>query len=598
MKTLISLEKKILLAVMLSVLVACVSNHDMKENQEMSSNVSIKGQSEEIVENEIKKESHHELLNAAVLGETTADFDASVQIASVPESLSSRKIKTARMNIIGGMPSPMSIRQIAVTDRVINYYQDHEREKYASIDQSSVKQAAINPVSTFSIDVDTGSYTNIRRMLTQGALPPKNAVRIEEMINYFDYGYDAPNEKSAPFSIHTELALSPWSKDHALLRIGLKGYEPAKQDRPASNLVFLLDVSGSMNSPDKLPLLKKSLILLSKQLDSSDKVAIVVYAGASGVVLEPTDGNQTFEIEQALENLSAGGSTNGQAGIQLAYQLAKKCYDSAGINRVILATDGDFNVGTRDVDALKELIERKKEEGISLTTLGFGTGNYNDHLMEQLADVGNGNYAYIDTFKEARKVLVEELTATLMTIAKDVKIQVEFNPRIVKEYRLIGYENRALAREDFNNDKVDAGEVGAGHTVTALYEIVLQDSKGKRIAPLRYQNERSSEANNNDKISNELAFIKFRYKGLNSSKSKLISRAINRTKRIASFEKASEDFRFSATVAHFGESLRDSKYVANMDYETMIQHALNSKGSDPFGYRSEFVQMIRLASNL
>ena len=597
MKTLISLEKKILLAVMLSVLVACVSNHDVKESQKIT-NVPIKSQSEEIVEKKIKKESHHELFNAVVINETESDFDASVQIASAPESLSNRQIKTAKMKVIGGMPSPMSVRHIAATDRVTNYYQDHEREKYASIDQNSVKQASINPVSTFSIDVDTGSYTNIRRMLTQGALPPKNAVRIEEMINYFDYGYDAPNEKSVPFSIHTELALSPWSKDHALLRIGLKGYEPAKQDRPASNLVFLLDVSGSMNSPDKLPLLKKSLILLSKQLDSNDKVAIVVYAGASGVVLEPTDGNQTFEIEQALENLSAGGSTNGQAGIQLAYQLAKKCYDPAGINRVILATDGDFNVGTRDVDALKELIERKREEGISLTTLGFGTGNYNDHLMEQLADVGNGNYAYIDTFKEARKVLVEELTATLMTIAKDVKIQVEFNPRIVKEYRLIGYENRALAREDFNNDKVDAGEVGAGHTVTALYEIVLQDSKGKRIDPLRYQNEGSPEVNNNDRISNELAFVKFRYKALNSSKSKLISRAIKRTKPIESFENASEDFRFSATVAHFGESLRHSKYVANMDYETMIQHALNSKGSDPFGYRSEFVQLIRLASNL
>jgi Ca-activated chloride channel family protein len=420
------------------------------------------------------------------------------------------------------------------------------------------------------------------------------------MINYFDYAYEAPDINEAPFSIQTELAMSPWSKDHALLRVGLKGYEPIQEQRPASNLVFLLDVSGSMNSPDKLPLLKKSLLLLSKQLKANDKVSIVVYAGASGVVLEPTEGNQTLKIEQALENLSAGGSTNGQAGIQLAYQLAHKSYDPSGINRIILATDGDFNVGTSDLDSLKKLIEQKREEGISLSVLGFGTGNYNDQLMEQLADVGNGNYAYIDGLNEARKVLVEELPSTLMTIAKDVKIQVEFNPDMVKEYRLLGYENRGLAREDFNNDKVDAGEIGAGHTVTALYELVLKSSEGQRVDPLRYQDESKTNAKTKltDQATNELAFIKFRYKALNETKSKLIARPIIMPQQIIAFEYATEDFRFSATVAEFGEVLRQSKYVSVLDYNTMIEHALNAKGSDPFGYRSEFIQLLRLASNL
>ena len=481
------------------------------------------------------------------------------------------------------------------------YYQETGRENYAAISQSAVKQVSSDPVSTFSIDVDTGSYTNIRRMLNQGYLPPVDAVRVEEMINYFDYAYQVPNSQSEPFSIKTELAQSPWSSDHVLLQVALKGYELIEEDRPAANLVFLLDVSGSMNSPQKLPLLKKSLILLSKQLDSQDKVSIVVYAGASGVVLEPTSGNQTLEIEQALEKLTAGGSTNGQSGIQLAYQLAKKEYVAGGINRVILATDGDFNVGTSDVESLKKLIELKRKEGIALTTLGFGTGNYNDELMEQLADVGNGNYAYIDNLKEARKVLVEELSSTLLTIAQDVKIQIEFNPDVVKEYRLLGYENRALKREDFNNDKVDAGDIGAGHAVTALYELVLQTNATSRIDPLRYQqtaNKDKTIAHNSDSVSAELAFIKFRYKELNATKSQLIARPIHNPEQVNAFDKASIDFRFAATVAEFGEGLRQSKYIETVDYNSMIKHALQAKGSDPFGYRSEFIQLLRLASNL
>ena len=476
------------------------------------------------------------------------------------------------------------------------YYQDDGRENYAEFDQNSVMLVSTDPVSTFSIDVDTGSYTNVRRMITQGSLPPVDAVRIEEMVNYFDYQYDTPLSQTQPFNFQTELAESPWSDQHVLLKIGLKGFQPEAKMRPSANLVFLLDVSGSMNSPDKLPLLKKSLLLLSKQLSAKDKVSIVVYAGASGVVLEPTEGNQSLEIETALAKLSAGGSTNGKAGIQLAYQLAEKAYIKGGINRILLATDGDFNVGTRNVEALKELIEKKREAGISLTTLGFGTGNYNDHLMEQLADTGNGHYAYIDTLKEARKVLVEELNSTLLTIAKDVKIQIEFNPAHVSEYRLVGYENRVLDREDFNNDKVDAGEIGAGHSVTAIYELALNNSEANRVDALRYKNLAAKDDKTN--FSKELAFIKFRYKAPDQTVSQLIKTAIKRPAKINTFDKASQDFRFASTVAHFGEVLKHSKYIGSVEYDTLINHALSSKGDDPFGYRSEFIQLVRLAANL
>lgn len=470
---------------------------------------------------------------------------------------------------------------------------NESRENYASLAQSDIKLAKVDPVSTFSIDVDTGSYTNIRRMLNQGVLPPANAVRVEEMINYFNYHYPAPSSFDQPFNIHTELAQSPWSENHVLLKVGLKAYDVRQADRKSANLVFLLDVSGSMNSPRKLPLLKRSLTLLSKQLNEKDSVSIVVYAGASGVVLEPTKGNDTFKIEAALDKLSAGGSTNGRSGIELAYQLAKQNFIRDGINRVLLATDGDFNVGMSDVDSLKSLIESKRKDGITLTTLGFGTGNYNDHLMEQLANVGNGNYAYIDSFSEARKVLVEELNSTLMTIAKDVKVQIEFNPEVVKQYRLIGYENRALAREDFNNDRVDAGEVGAGHTVTALYELVLQSSSYSDVDPLRYQ---PSETNAVGKLE-ELAFVKCRYKSPTGSKSKLMAFPIAKPDSIINFSQASEAFMFSATVAHFGEVLRQSKYI-DADYKAIINNAIKSKGIDKNGYRSEFIQLVQLASDL
>jgi Ca-activated chloride channel family protein len=339
-----------------------------------------------------------------------------------------------------------------------------DREEYAHLVDNGIKLAAENPVSTFSIDVDTGSYSNVRRMLTHGQIPRQDAVRTEEMVNYFSYDYPVPEDKKTPFSIHTEMTATPWNPDTKLLHVGIKGYDVAKDQLPPSNLVFLVDVSGSMNSADKLGLLKSSLTLLSKQLSHEDRISIAVYAGAAGAVLPPTAGDQTATIQAALDALSAGGSTNGGAGIRLAYNLAEQGFIKNGINRVIIATDGDFNVGTVNFEALKDLVEEKRKTGISLTTLGFGSGNYNDHLMEQLADVGNGNYAYIDTLHEAQKVLVDEISSTLNTIAKDVKIQIEFNPDVVAEYRLIGYENRLLNREDFNNDKIDAGEIGAGHT--------------------------------------------------------------------------------------------------------------------------------------
>lgn len=392
------------------------------------------------------------------------------------------------------------------------------RENYVHFDDNHIKLVSEHPVSTFSIDVDTGSYANVRRLLNSGRLPRKDAVRVEEMINYFSYNYPLPENKRTPFRVTTEIAPAPWNKNKHLLHIGIKGYNVAASKLPPANLVFLVDVSGSMRSANKLDLLKSSLKLLSKRMNKRDRISLVVYAGASGVVLQPTAGNKTATIVSALDSLTAGGRTNGAAGIHLAYAMAQQAYIKGGINRVILATDGDFNVGTVNFEALKNLIEEKRKSGITLTTLGFGTGNYNDHLMEQIADAGNGNYAYIDTLNEANKVLVSEMASTLFTIAKDVKIQIEFNPDVVKEYRLIGYENRMLRREDFNNDKVDAGDIGAGHTVTALYEIKLSGGRSNAIDPLRYGSTKKQGSHNGD----ELAFLKLRYKAPGGRKSELI----------------------------------------------------------------------------
>ncbi len=479
--------------------------------------------------------------------------------------------------------------------------QEPNTEKYQVIDAPSIISVAKEATSTFSIDVDTGAYSNVRRFLNTGTLPPANAVRIEEMLNYFTYDYETPANTDTPFSINTEVAVAPWNKQLRLLHIGLKGYEIDKEQRPAANLVFLLDVSGSMNKPNKLGLLKSSIKMMTKNLNDTDKVSIVVYAGASGIVLEPTAGNDYRTIAKALDSLSAGGSTNGQAGIEQAYAMAEKNLDPEGINRVILATDGDFNVGISNIEQLKSLIEKKRESGIALSTLGFGTGNYNDHLMEQLADTGNGAYAYIDTLKEAQKVLSEELTATLMTIAKDVKIQIEFNPAVVSEYRLIGYVNRTLANEDFNNDKVDAGEIGAGHTVTALYEIALHDEGGGRNSPIRYGNTSGKRADNKSADTqklNEIAELRLRYKQPKEGTSQLISKVITTDNMIDALADTSDNYRFSAAIAGFGQLLGNDKYLNDFNYADASRIANSAKGNDPFGYRSEFIQLVKLADSL
>jgi len=467
-----------------------------------------------------------------------------------------------------------------------------DRENYAAFEDNPIRRVAEHPVSTFSIDVDTGSYSNVRRMLREGRLPPEDAVRVEEMINYFSYAYPAPNSTEAPFSVHVEQAATPWNPRTRLVQVGIQGYRPDPKSIPAANLVFLVDVSGSMSAPDKLPLLKNALKMLVRQLDSDDRIAMVAYAGATGVVLDSTPGDQNATIIAALDRLSAGGRTNGAAGIELAYAQAAQGFIEGGINRVILATDGDFNVGTVDFDALKDLAERKRRTGIAITTLGFGTGNYNDHLMEQLADAGNGNYAYIDTLGEARKLLVDELTATLMTIAGDVKIQLEFNPSVVAEYRLIGYENRMLRREDFNNDSVDAGDIGAGHTVTALYEVALVGSGGERVEPLRYAGEPRTVGEAEG--ARELGFLRLRYKAPGEQRSRLIERPIDN--RVG--ELVGSRLPFAAAVAAFGQHLRGGEYLEGYALDEVHALAASSKGDDPFGYRGEFLQLVRLAEGL
>ncbi|MCW8956023.1 MAG: VWA domain-containing protein, partial [Gammaproteobacteria bacterium] len=414
-------------------------------------------------------------------------------------------------------------------------------------------------------------------------------------INYFNYDYPSSRAREQPFEVTTEVAATPWNKHTHLLHIGLQGYALDTEQLPPANLVFLIDVSGSMQSQDKLPLLKSGLKLLVKQLDKHDRIAMVVYAGASGVVLDSTTGDQHMAINMALDKLSAGGSTNGASGIELAYQMAAKGFIKGGINRILLATDGDFNVGVTNFETLKQLVADQRKQGIALSVLGFGRGNYNDHLLEQLADVGDGNYSYIDTVNEARKVLVEQMAATLNIIARDVKIQVEFNPAQVAEYRLIGYENRHLNREDFNNDKVDAGDIGAGHNVTALYEITLSGSAGQRIDGLRYQTSSASESTNHH---NELAYVRLRYKRPDQDNSQLLEHSIMTSDIQKQLNKTSERFRFAAAVAAFGQQLRGGKYMADFGYDDILALARQSRGRDDNGYRGEFIQLVALAKTL
>ena len=466
-------------------------------------------------------------------------------------------------------------------------------EGYDHIQENAFIAVADDPRSTFSIDVDTASYSNVRRFLDGGSMPPPEAVRVEEMINYFGYDYESPIG-SDPFSINTEVSGTPWNQDTLLVSVGLQGQRIDMSEVGPRNLVFLLDVSGSMNDPDKLPLLKQGLSMLVNNLRDDDRVSIVVYAGASGVVLEPTMGNDKPRIMEALARLEAGGSTNGGEGIKLAYEMASKNFEKGGINRVILATDGDFNVGVTNRTELVELIESKRKSGVFLSVLGFGTGNMQDSTMEMLADKGNGNYAYIDNKAEARKVLVEEAGGTLVTIAKDVKLQVEFNPAEVESYRLIGYENRKLAHADFNDDTKDAGEIGAGHSVTALYEVKPKSSKSERVTDeLKYQDDAElTEASK----SGELLTVKIRYKKPDGDTSKLISLPVSGDDR--GLRNTSKDFRFAAAVAEFGMILRHSKYKGDADYDAVLKLARESLGADPHGHRKGFLDLVEKAKRI
>jgi Ca-activated chloride channel family protein len=467
-------------------------------------------------------------------------------------------------------------------------------EAYAAINDNPFLTALENPLSTFSIDVDTASYANVRRFLTENQLPPPDAVRIEELVNYFSYNYPQP-KGDVPFSVNAEVAGCPWNTEHRLVRIGLKGREIARNQRPPSNLVFLIDVSGSMDEPAKLPLLKESLKLLTRQLTENDRVSIVVYAGAAGQVLPATSGRDKATILTALERLQAGGSTHGSAGIQLAYETATENFIQGGVNRVILCTDGDFNVGTTSQGDLTRLITEKAKSGVFLSVLGFGMGNYKDSTMETLADKGNGNYAYIDNLNEGRKVLVEQMSGTLVTIAKDVKIQIEFNPAQVNSYRLIGYENRLLAKEDFNNDKKDAGEIGAGHTVTALYEVVPAGAADETpgVDPLKYQKPaKPAVASGSD----ELLTLKLRYKQPDGDTSRLLSTPIKDSDK--SYNRASTDFKFAAAVAEFGMLLRHSPYQGEATFNSVWEHTRANLGNDPEGYRAEFLTLVETAQRL
>lgn len=466
---------------------------------------------------------------------------------------------------------------------------DMNTEEYDAINENVFLEASKNPLSTFSIDVDAASYSNVRRFINNGQRPPKDAVRIEEMVNYFDYDYSQPSNDD-PFAVITEISTAPWNPRHKLVHIGLQGRKIPVENLPPSNLVFLIDVSGSMDQVNKLPLLKTSFKMLVEQLRPQDHVAIVVYAGAAGLVLEPTSGDDKKKIIAALDHLQAGGSTAGGAGINLAYAVAKEHFRKDGNNRIIVATDGDFNVGESSNQSMERLIEEKRKDGIFLTVLGYGMGNYKDSKMEILADKGNGNYAYIDNITEARKVLVNEFGGTLFTIAKDVKLQIEFNPANVNAYRLIGYENRMLKSEDFNNDRKDAGELGSGHTVTALYEIIPAgvENEFNKIDELRYQKPKIEPGKS---YTNELMTVKLRYKKPDEDVSKLIVHRL--TDSNTALAKTSDNFRWSASVAAFGMLLRESEYVRNYSYDEVVQLAQHARGKDEEGYRVEFVNMVK-----
>ncbi len=470
-----------------------------------------------------------------------------------------------------------------------------ERERFRSFGTNPVRSVLENPVSTFSIDVDTASYAFARRSLKEGFLPEPDSVRVEEMINYFPYDWAGPQSAEVPFNATVTVTPTPWNDDTRLMHVAIKGYDVKPAEKPRSNLVFLVDTSGSMQSADKLPLLKNSFRLLVDRLGPDDTVSIVAYAGSAGTVLEPTKVSDKGRILAALDRLEAGGRTAGEAGIREAYRLAQESFVEGGVNRIMLATDGDFNVGEASDEALKRLVEDERKGGVYLSVLGFGRGNLNDAMMQTIAQNGNGVAAYIDTLAEAEKVLVEEASSALFTIASDVKIQVEFNPARIAEYRLIGYETRALAREDFNNDRVDAGDIGSGHTVTAIYEITPVGSPARMIDDLRY-----GEAAQGGGVANagEYAFVKIRYKAPGEQTSRLIETPVTDADAVSSFAGASADLRFSVAVAAFGQKLRGTDALAGYGYDRIMEIAAAARGADPFGYRAEFLSLVRLASAL
>ena len=518
-------------------------------------------------------------------GETKSPEVRSVQITTVEEQ---------GLADYAPLPQPIESLDGKTIVESKESYNQFNTEDYNNIVENRFLSPKHEPLSTFSIDVDEASYSNVRRYLQNGSLPPPGAVRIEEMINYFDYEYAQPvNEE--PFAVHTEIAECPWNTKHQLIHIGLQGKEIPVANLPASNLVFLIDVSGSMNEANKLPLVQSSLKMLVDQLREKDRVAIVVYAGSAGLVLPSTNGTSKTKIKEAIDNLEAGGSTAGGAGIQLAYTIAKENFLVDGNNRVILATDGDFNVGVSSDDDLVRLIEKERKSGVFLSVLGYGMGNYKDNKMQQLADKGNGNHSYIDNINEAKKVLVSEFGSTLFTIAKDVKIQIEFNPAKVQAYRLVGYENRMLASEDFNDDAKDAGELGSGHTVTALYEIIpvgVKDVFAASVDSLKYQSNERTVRNYSD----EIMTVKLRYKKPDEDASKLMIQQVKDENR--SLSSSSENFRFAAAIAEFGLLLRDSEFKQNSSLQQVIAMAQSAKGKDKNGYRAEFISLVESTTTM
>jgi Ca-activated chloride channel family protein len=504
-------------------------------------------------------------------------------VAAMPEPLA-----------VGGAATVQSLSRMAMQPSDAMPLPAENRERFASADPNPVKSVATDPVSTFSADVDTASYSYVRRSLLSGSLPDPDSVRVEELVNYFPYDWKGPETAEKPFKATVTVLPTPWNKNTELLHLGIKGFDMVPADEPAANLVFLIDVSGSMDAPDKLPLLKSAFRLLVGKLKDTDTVSIVTYAGNAGVVLEPTAAKEREKILDAIDNLQPGGSTAGAEGIETAYRLAEKAFRKDGVNRVMLATDGDFNVGPSSDEDLKRLIEARRKGGIFLSVLGFGRGNYNDGLMQALAQNGNGTAAYIDTLAEAQKTLVEEAGASLFPIARDVKFQVEFNPARISEYRLIGYETRALNREDFNDDKVDAGDIGSGHRVTAIYEVTPKGSPAVLNDPLRYGKQEAEPSADGG----ELAFLKMRWKKPDGDTSELVTMPVTDGNAVAGVDAASADVRFSVAVAAFGQKLKGVPALQDYAYGSILGLAETARGSDPFGSRAEFLKLVRLAGGL